>query len=151
MQTMQGKKIVASLAVGLAAGLTVASLVGIPYLAGPASIPALLSNAFTFWGVFFGIFTALLAAGIVFAILNRRERTLSRWGRWIAGVTLVVFAVATLWWVAMWGFSPFSLEGLWIYPLAIATAAGAIALLKPRRPRMWDEPGPPVDNQPFIR
>lgn len=126
---------------GIVAGLTVASLIGIPQLVGPWSILKLIYNAFTFWGILFGAFAAVVSASLAFAILNRREPRTARWGRIIAGVTLGVFAAATIQWIVMWGFSPFSLEGLWIYPLAIVTTVGSIVLLRPRRARgVWGEP-----------
>lgn len=67
------------------------------------------------------------------------DRKTSRWGRMIAGVALGVFAAATIMWIGMWGFSPFSLEGMWIYPLAIVTMIGSV-MLRPRRAGPWDEP-----------
>jgi hypothetical protein len=137
---MRTRRAITSVVVGATVGLTVASLVGIPRLVGPASIPALVSNAFTFWGLLLGAFAGVTATGLTFGILNLRDRKASRWGRVIAGVTLGVFAAATIWWIGMWGFSPFSLEGLWIYPLAIVTTVGSVILLRPRRARLWDEP-----------
>lgn len=122
-------------------GLTVASLVGIPQLVGPSSVGALLANAFSFWGLVLGGFAALATAGISFALLSRRDGKASRWGRTLAGLTLAVFAVGTLLFGAPWGFpSPFSLEGLWFYPLVLATTVGAVLLLRRRRPGFWDTP-----------
>ena len=69
-----------SLVVGGLVGLVVAGLVGIPHLVGPANVASFVSNAFTFWGLVFGTFAALVTAGVAFAILNRRERKRSRWG-----------------------------------------------------------------------
>lgn len=137
---MRARRVAASVAVGAVAGLIVAGLVGIPRLAGPANVAAFISNAFTFWGVVLGGFAAPVAAGLTFAILNRRDRKTSRWGRVVAGAALAVFAAATVWWIAMWGFSPFSLEGSWLYALAIVTGIGSLLLLRPRRPSQWDEP-----------
>lgn len=138
---MRASRVAASLASGLLVGLGVASLVGVPHLVGAASIPALISNAFTFWGLLFGGFAAVVAAGLTFAILNRNRRRVAFVGRAVAGVALAVFAAATISLIATWGFSPFTLEGMWIYPLAIATTIGAIVLLRPRRsPGIWDEP-----------
>jgi uncharacterized membrane protein YcjF (UPF0283 family) len=134
------QRVVVSLIVGVVVGLVVASLVGIPRLTGPASIAALISNAFTFWGLVMGAFAGAVGMGLVFAVLNRRDRNTSRWGRRLAGATLALFAAGTISWIATWGFSPFSLEGLWIYPLAIMTTIGSVILLRPRRPGAWDEP-----------
>jgi hypothetical protein len=129
-----------SIVLGLLTGLLVASLIGIPKLIGPASMQAFLANAFTFWGVLFGTFAALVGAGLVFALLSRREPRPSKWGRRISGLALGLLAVATIWWILLWGFSPWTLEGLWIYSLAVAASAGSFALLRPRRKGAWDEP-----------
>lgn len=132
---------VACIAVAAVSGVTVASLVGIPQLAGPASIPALLANAFTFWGIIFGVFAAALAGALTFALLNRRQRRASRAGRVIAGVVLAILAAATISWIAMWGVGPWTLEGVWIYALAISAALASFVLIRPRRAGPWDDPG----------
>lgn len=139
---MRAGRTVASLTVGVVAGITVATLVGIPLLRGPAGLVSLLSNAFTFWGFVLGGFTAVASFGIAFAILNRRNPRTARWGRRIAGLTLAVFAAATMWWIyAVGAPSLWTLEGLWMYPLVLLTSLLAIALLRPRRSRgFWDEP-----------
>jgi hypothetical protein len=129
-----------SIAVGLLTGLFVASLIGIPRLIGPANVQAFLANAVTFWGVLFGTFAALVGAGLVFALLSRREPRRSKWGRRISGLALGLLSVATISWILMWGFSPWTLEGLWIYSLAMAASAGSFVLLRPRRKGVWDEP-----------
>jgi hypothetical protein len=129
-----------SIAVGLLTGLFVASLIGIPRLIGPASVEALLANAFTFWAVLFGTFAALIGTGLVFALLARREPRRSRWGRRIAGLTLGLLALATILWILMWRSSLWTLEGLWIYSLAIVATACSVALLWPRGRGVWEEP-----------
>lgn len=137
---MQARRTLVSLVVGAVVGLVVAGLVGIPRLAGPWNVSSFVSNALTFWGLVFGTFAALATAGVTFALLTRRDRKTARWGRIVAGVVLAVFAAGTWWWIVMWGFSPFTLEGLWIYPLAIVATLGSLLLLRQRRPNAWDQP-----------
>lgn len=137
---MQARRVALSLVVGAVVGFVVAGLVGIPRLVGPASLVSFLSNAFTFWGLVFGTVAAVVTAGVTFAILNRRDRKVSRWGRIVAAVALAVLAAGTWWWIVMWSAPLFTLEGLWLYPLAIASTAAAVTLLRPRRPGAWDEP-----------
>jgi Kef-type K+ transport system membrane component KefB len=130
-----------SLVVGVVVGLTIASLIGIPQLAGSWSIPKLVANAFSFWGILFGGFAAVISAGMTYALLNRRDRTRSRWGRIVAGLALALLAAATVLWIVAWGFSPFTLEGMWIYPVEVTTAVGWFLLLRPQRAgSLWDEP-----------
>jgi hypothetical protein len=136
---MQAKQAFASLAIGATVGLTVASLVGIPQLVGPWSIPALLSNALSLWGVVFGGFAAVVTSGVTFAVLTRKDKKKSRWGRMVAGIALALFASGTILNIAMWGVPPFTLVGAWMYPLAIVTAVGAIVMFLPWR-RVRDEP-----------
>jgi hypothetical protein len=138
---MRKDRAAVSLAEGAVVGLTVASLVGIPQLVGPWSIGALLGNAFSFWGLVLGGFAAVTTAGISFALLNRRDRKASRRGRTLAGITLAVFAVGTVVFGTPYGFpSPLTLEGLWFYPLVLATTAAAVLLLRRKRPNFWDQP-----------
>lgn len=131
------KRVAIAAIAGAAAGLTVSTLIGIPFLRGPAGLASLLENAFTFWGIFFGSFTAAGTFGLALMVLNRRTRGLARFGRALVILTLGVLGVLTWWWIAMWGFfSPFTLEGMWIYPLAMIPSALAIwMILAPRRMR----------------
>lgn len=124
------RRALASLFVGAMVGLTIASLVEIPRLVGPWNIRELVANAVNTWGIFFGGFAAVVSGGMTFALLNRRLPRASRWGRAIAGVALGALAILTMWIITAWGIPPFSLEGMWIYPLAILPAIAAFALLR---------------------
>ena len=137
---VQGRRTGLSLAIGAIAGLVVAGLIGVPRLVGPATLDSFVSNAFTFWGVLVGSFVAVATAGVIFAFLSRGDRKRSRWGRVVAGLALGGFAAGTILFIATWAPSPFSLEGLWMYPLALTTTVGAVMLLRRRRPGAWDEP-----------
>lgn len=134
------RRLGASVSIGALVGVFVAALFGIPALSGPWSVAALLANAGTFWGGIFGGFAGLATTGLVFALLARRDRRASRWGRYLAALVLAVLSFATTMWIVMWGFTPFTLEGMWIYPLAILPAVAAYLLLRRKRVRFWDEP-----------
>jgi hypothetical protein len=129
-----------SLLTGAVGGLLVAAAVGIPHLEGAASASSLISNAFSFWSLFFGSFAALAVAGLTFAVLNRGEPQRSRWGRWFAGLVLVVFATGLIWWIVAWGTPLTSQEGAWMYSLAAFVVVAAVLVVRKRRPNLWDEP-----------
>lgn len=134
------QRVVVSLIVGVELGMVVASLVGIPRLTGPASIAALISNAFTFWGLVMGAFAGAVGMGLVFAILNRRDRNTSRWGRRLAGATPGTVRCGDHFMDRDVGVLAVLSRSLWIYPLAIMTTIASVILLRPRRPGAWDEP-----------
>ena len=131
------KRVAIAAMAAAAAGLTVSTLVGIPFLDGPAGIASLLENAFTFFGIFFGSFAAVGTFGLTLMVGNRRRRGLAQLGRALMILTFGVLGLLTWWYIAMWGFfSPFTLEGMWIYPLALIPSALAIWLIwAPRRAR----------------
>lgn len=137
---MQARRAVVSLVVGGIVALVVAGFVGIPQLVGPANIGSFIANSFTFWGLLFGAFAGVATAGVTFAILNRADRKTSRWGRLAAGITLALLAAGTWWWIVMWRASLFTLEGLWMYPLALAATLSSFILVRRRRPDAWEEP-----------
>lgn len=139
---MRGSYATLSLLLGVLVGVVVAGFIGsVTRVSGAANIGEFISNGFTFWGYVFGVPAALAVAGLVFAMLNRGERKAYRVGSVFAGIVLTVFAAATFWWIAMWGFpSPFTLEGWWVYTLAVAAATAAFLLLRRRQPERWDQP-----------
>jgi L-asparagine transporter-like permease len=135
------KRAFTSLLVGAVAGLLVASAVGTALnITKPAGIDDLISNAFSFWGIFDGTFAALVAAGMTFALLNRHEPRKSRWGRWLAAITLGIFAAGLIWLIVGLGVPPLTPEGEWMYPLAALLIVAAVLVLRRRRPNFWDEP-----------
>lgn len=59
--------------------------------------------------------------------------------------TLTFLGLATTTWIAAWGFSPFTLEGLWIYPLALVPLGIVVFMFASRRRSkrdgyVWDRP-----------
>lgn len=140
LQRTRTRCVVVSISAGAVVGLSAACLMGIPRLVGPWTIPALISNAFSFWGFVVGAFAAVITATVTFAVLSRDSANPSRWARRFAGATFLLLAAGTWLWIAGWRVSPFTLEGLWIYPLASASTASAVFFLRQRRSGFWGEP-----------
>lgn len=125
-------RVLKAVLVGLVVGVAVAAAVN--------SVP--WWDPFRFWGLFFGSFAGVATFGLA---LHRHERgatTRIAIGRWIAALTLLVFGGLVASWIVMWDLSPFTLEGAWIYPLALLPLIVAGMLLKPRRPKKegWADP-----------
>jgi hypothetical protein len=90
-------------------------------------------NLTGFWGLVYGSFASVVTFGLALWLLNRRVSRPSRIGRLIAAIALGLFGFAVVWWIVMWHFSPFSLEGAGIYPLAAVSLIGAAALFRSLR------------------
>lgn len=98
-----------------------------------------------FWGFFFGVPAAVTTFGLSLMLLARGRRVLEAAGRWTAVVVLVLFGLVVL--LGPYGAiyqSPFSLEGMWIWPLALAPLILASWLIwlprRKRRPGPWGAP-----------
>jgi peptidoglycan/LPS O-acetylase OafA/YrhL len=125
------KALVPTLIVGLAFAVSIVAVSELSY--------------WRFWGLFFGGFTVALTFGISLWAFDRRSPHGSSIGRKIVIVTLTVFGLLVVNWIAMWGFSPFTLEGAWIYPLAIVPLATVVILLWQKRrgggrDALWSRP-----------
>ncbi len=108
-------RVAVALVVGLAVGMTVTALSNAA-LYQPFDV-AWPPNFSGFWGRVYGSIAAVVSFGLALVLLNRRVPRVARVGRAIAALALGLFGLAVAWWIAMWGFSPWSLEGAWIYPL----------------------------------
>lgn len=100
-------------------------------------------TAFEFWGVFYAAFATPVVFGLTLAFLNRAKPPRSSRAR---SVGLLIAAIASgafsfLVWqtVVVWRVDPFTLEGMWIYPLAISTTALTIFLAQRFRHRRRPE------------
>lgn len=109
----------------------IASLVAVGF--GLSIIAVSEESWWRFWGSVYGTFATVLVLGLALWVLNRRRRGASTLGRRVVIVTLTVFGLAVSYWVVLWGFSPFTLEGLWIYPLAAVPLALAFLMVLSRR------------------
>lgn len=87
-----------------------------------------------FWGLFFGAFVAPVVFGVTLTIVGGQGvgRLV---GRWVASITLLLFALLIVWWISAWGVSPFTLEGWWIYGLGIVAVIGAVLASRGRASR----------------
>lgn len=92
-------------------------------------------DPFGFWGSLYGSFTALTSFGLALWLLPRARPSSRRWGRYIAAGTLILFGLMVVAWIVAWGFTPFTLEGMWIYPLATVPLVGAWLILRRKRPK----------------
>lgn len=96
---------------------------------------SLWTYAFEFWGVFYGCFGAVAGMGLALA-LSPRRRSLNarRIGLGIVAGTFLLFGAAVMWWIAMWGVPPFTLEGAWMYPLGLVSlGCGVLTIRLARR------------------
>lgn len=132
------KSVVSAFVVSLVVGLGVwAAVNSVPWW-----------EPFRVWGLFFGSFAAVVTLGLFLMLLAGKSRRLRSLGRWTAVATLVVFGMLVSFGpYGAFAHSPFSLEGLWLYPLGITPlVAAAWLIVAPRRrlrPRLWDTPPRP--------
>ena len=101
-----------------------------------------------FWGLFFGGFAAVATFGLTLMLLSRHARRLRLIGRWVSIATLVLFGLLVCFFpYGAFSHSPFSPEGLWLYPLGLSPLIVAVWLVwAPRwraRPGPWDAPSGP--------
>lgn len=98
-----------------------------------------------FWGSLYGSFTTVAVFGLALWGFNRRRGRGAQIGRRLLMGTLTLFGLAVVNWIAMWSFSPFTLEGMWIYPLAIVPLAIVAFMFASRRRSkregfLWERP-----------
>lgn len=119
-------RIAKGLVLGLVAGVLVGLAVGAAFEDG---------DVFGWWGTVDGA----LAGVIVFLVVVARGR--AKWARsvarWLLVTVLAVVAGLTLWWNIAWRVTPWTLEGMWLWPMAVAalaaTAFAVRAALNARR------------------
>ncbi len=102
-----------------------------------------------FWGWVWAAFVTPLTFGLTLWTFNRARARGSRLARRIVMGTLTLLGLATTYWIAlMGGGSPFSLEAMWIYPLAIVPLAIVAFMFAFRRRSkregfLWERPPGP--------
>lgn len=100
-------------------------------------------NLTGFWGHFYGSFAGVVSFGIALWLSSLRFSRIWMVGRLIAAATLGVFGLAVASWILMWGVPPLTLEGVWLFPLAVIPLVMAAALIRslrrPSRGRVGDQ------------
>jgi hypothetical protein len=131
---------------GLAVGLTVDALSNAA-LEFPFDVrwPPNLTG---FWGLLYGSFATVVSFGLALWFFSRRRSRASRMGHLIAALALGLFGLAVVWWIPVVGApSLFSLEGSWIYPLAVIPLIGSAALVRSFRRSRASTAGEPTEAQ----
>lgn len=107
--------------------VTVSGLIGL----GVASAVALIvSRVIEFqvlgpWGVLYGTLAFIASFGIAMAVSGRRRLG---WGA--VAIAAGALAAGAWWWVVAWDIAPFTLEGAWLWPLAMVSTFAAMAALR---------------------
>ena len=104
----------AALVVALAAGIATTGLFNQLGHAGDWTSPAKYLEA---EGFIYGAIAAIAGYGgtrLIVVLYRTRAAT------YALGLLLGLVGLLTLWWNVMWGIPPFTLEGAWLWPLAIA-------------------------------
>jgi hypothetical protein len=78
-----------------------------------------------FWGLLYGSLSAVIAFGLALAFTSRSSRS-GKVGWVIAALTSAIFGGLVVTFVVAWRLSPWTLEGAWIYPLAVLPLAGSV-------------------------
>lgn len=131
-------KVLKALVVALIAGLAVV----VPINSVPWWEP------FRFWGLFFGSFAALFVFGLALWFFGRRTRRAGLAGRYFAAFVGTVFGALITMHNVAWGMPLTSLEGMWLWPLAIVPFVLVFLILRPARRKrsVWDEPPSQADG-----
>jgi hypothetical protein len=108
-----------------------AVLVGLPFAISVGAVSE--ESSWRFWGVFFGGFLMALTFGTTLWVSGRKRPRLARIGRVIVLAVLLVFGLGTANWIYMWGVPLFTLEGAWMYPLAIVPLSTVVVLVLAKR------------------
>lgn len=96
-----------------------------------------LSEYVQFWGVVFGLVAGFVAFGVANVLVGSRR---SRAGAWLLlGIITAIVGFLALLWNAAWGVPLASLEGAWLWPLAIVPfALSIVSVRRWRRSRTVD-------------
>lgn len=126
----------ASLGVGLTVGV-LAALLG-----GALFEPFVLIG---FWGVVWGLVAGVIAFGASLRRLGRGRDVERRVGAVVEAGMFAAVAASLLGFLAAWRIPPWSLSGMWMWPIAIGAGWFAIRVLRDmRRHRASLTPKPPT-------
>lgn len=85
------------------------------------------------WGVVVGVITCLAATGISLVVVGKRVQR--RVGYAVVALAGGLLATGTWWFIDGWGVPPWTLEGAWMWPLAVvSTVVAIVALIRALRP-----------------
>ena len=76
-----------------------------------------ISEYLAFWGVSFGLIAGVVAFGVTNLLVSSRRGRGRAW--LLLGIITAIVGLLTLSWNMAWGVSLMSLEGAWLWPLAI--------------------------------
>lgn len=76
-----------------------------------------LSEYLEFWGVVFGLMSGSVGFGVTNLLFSSRRSRASAW--LLLGIVTGVVGLLVLWWNLTWGVPLMTLEGAWLWPLAI--------------------------------
>lgn len=87
-----------------------------------------LNETFGWWGAVDG---GVAGVTVFLIVLGRGRHAMVRTvARWFLVAVLAVVAAALLWWNIAWGVEPWSLEGMWLWPLATAVLGGLVLAVR---------------------
>jgi uncharacterized BrkB/YihY/UPF0761 family membrane protein len=125
-------RLVAALLLGLVVGVVSAFFCNAVIYGSPEHGYGSMQSIYGPWGFALGTaagFAALISVFVWKPSLRTRKIAL-----WVAAAVLGFAGVATSLWIIMWGFSPFTLEGASLYPLAgLSLVASVFASVRARR------------------
>lgn len=124
-------RLIASVLGGLFSGALV-TLVSQVLIHGFATTNSERRLMFGFWPLVWGVSTLLVATACILAWSPGTLGDMRRM-RVVAASALGLGVVATTWWIIMWGFSPFTLEGVWLYAVAFLAALFCAFLVRGAR------------------
>ena len=134
-QQVQGQEVVrgvgravAVLGVGLGVGVITA------FTTGAMANPVQGIGAVGFWGLVFAVPAGLTASAVTLAVVGGGSR-MRQAGLYALATVLGLFGAIAAWWNILWGVPPASLEGAWLWPLAVVPMAGAALAWKAARRR----------------
>jgi hypothetical protein len=79
-------------------------------------------------GVLFGLLAALVALGGMDLLI--RSSPVRRWSLLLAALVTGLFSLLVINWNLMWGVPPLTLEGAWLWPLAVVPLVGSFLLFR---------------------
>jgi hypothetical protein len=128
---MTWPRMIVSVVVGLTVGSGVSFLVNRAVYGSPVGGSGSMAAFVQVWGLMSGVMAAGLVAGLLLTV-----RVGSVWKKrflYLGALSLGCLGGGAGSWILGWRFSLFTLEGAWLYPLAVFSLLGAGVLLRRAR------------------